>query len=127
MPDRLGVIMNAADCRVALIARSPWEGVAVYMLWLRETAEPVYCGTAKSASRLKSHLVKDDLANGPVGKTHVNPGLRSFCLAQPAGWLGVSFALFENEDTARAVEREIIGRLGLRRHGGQLFNQRFSG
>ena len=126
MPDRHGSIMNAATCRQAL-SRASWNGVAVYMLWSRETREPVYCGTARSPGRLRSHLAKDDLANGPVGKTHVNPDLRAYCLVQPAGWLGVSFALFSREEEARAVERDIIGRLGIRRHGGQLFNQRLSG
>ncbi|MNR94505.1 hypothetical protein D3C72_255900 [compost metagenome] len=126
MPDRLGAIMNAATCRRALGAPA-WQGVAVYMLWSRKDQIPVYCGTARSPSRLRSHLAKDDLANGPKGKTHVNPDLRAYCLAQPAGWLGVSFALFESDDEARAVERDIIGRLGIRRYGGQLFNQRLSG
>jgi hypothetical protein len=100
---------------------------AVYVLWDRATETAIYCGTSRTPSRLRSHLAKDDLANGPVGKTHVNPELRSYCLSQAKGWLGVSFAVFADDAAARTVEREIISSLGIRKYGGQLYNQRLSG
>ncbi|MDO8323464.1 MAG: hypothetical protein Q7T23_11040 [Phenylobacterium sp.] len=99
----------------------------MYVLWNRAEQRPIYCGTAKSAGRLASHLHKDDLANRPVGKTHVNPALRAYCLAQSKGWLGVSFAMFPDEPTARDMERKIISRHGIAKLGGELLNQRLSG
>ena len=127
MPSRLGPIYSATECRNQL--RRDWSEAetAVYILWDRGTETAIYCGTSRTPSRLRSHLAKDDLANGPVGKTHVNPELRSFCLSRSKGWLGISFAVFSDEAAARQIEREIIGKFGIRRNGGQLFNQRLSG
>jgi hypothetical protein len=126
MPERLGPIRSALECRQQLAAGWRDEETAVYVLWDRATETAVYCGTSRTPGRLRSHLAKDDLANGPVGKTHVNPELRSYCLSQGKGWLGVSFAVFESEAAAQ-VEREIICSLGIRKFGGQLYNQRLSG
>jgi hypothetical protein len=123
----LGPTMTAAECRHRLSMLSAWSGTAVYLLSNRTTAEPVYCGTANSKSRLLSHLHKDDLRNGPVGKTMVNPQLRAYCLSQRQGWLGVQFRFFSSEAEARAKEQAIILELGIRRMGGRLFNQRMSG
>lgn len=127
MPHRLGPIRTAPECRAHLAASWSEAETAVYVLWDRATQTAIYCGTSRTPGRLRSHLAKDDLANGPVGKTHVNPELRSFCLSQGKGWLGVSFTVFSDEAAARQVEREIISSLGIRRYGGQLYNQRLSG
>ena len=75
----------------------------------------------------KELVTKDDLAKGPIGKTMVNPGLRAYCLSQNKGWLGVSFVLLPDEETAKQVERQFIARHGLTKSGGSLFNQRMSG
>lgn len=123
----LGPILDRDACAARLNGLRSWNGTAVYVLWDRIRNEPIYCGTANSPSRLKGHLHKDDLRNGPVGKTLVNPELRSYCLAQPRGWLGIQFRLFATEDEARAVERDIIATHGIRKQGGRLFNQRMSG
>lgn len=127
MPSRLGPIRSAVECRDALAQSWGTAETAVYVLWDRATETAIYCGTSRTPGRLRSHLAKDDLANGPAGKTHVNPELRSYCLSQPKGWLGVSFAVFSDEATARQAEREIINSLGIRKFGGQLYNQRLSG
>lgn len=123
----LGPVMSAGECRRALDSIAVWSGTAVYLLSDRRNGEPVYCGTANGKTRLKGHLAKDDLANGPLGKTMRNPALRAYCLAQSPGWLGVQFVLTPDEDTARALERALILRYGLRSVGGKLFNQRLSG
>jgi len=39
----------------------------------------------------------------------------------------VSFRVYPTEAEAKAVERELIAAYGIRRAGGKLFNQRFSG
>jgi hypothetical protein len=127
LDDELGPVMTADQCTQKLKNLTTWPGTAVYLLSNRNTGDPVYCGTANSKSRLKSHLHKDDLKNGPVGKTMVNPELRNYCLVQPKGWLGVQFKIFNSEDDAKSKEREIIGALGIKKNGGQLFNQRTSG
>ena len=123
----LGEVLSAGACRAKLDTIGNWEGTAVYLLSSLISGEPVYCGTANGKSRLRSHLHKDDLRNGPVGKTKVNPELRAYCLSQPPGWLGIQFRLFPSETKARCAERTIIAELGIRRNGGQLFNQRMSG
>lgn len=122
-----GIAMTAAECRRHLAMLTAWPGTAVYLLSNRITSELVYCGTANSKSRLLGHLHKDDLRNGPVGKTMVNPELRAYCLSQRKGWLGVQFKFFASEAEARAKEQAIIRELGIRRLGGSLFNQRMSG
>lgn len=127
MPSRLGQIHYANECRALLSTNWSEEQTAVYVLWDRASETAIYCGTSRTPSRLRSHLAKDDLANGPVGKTHVNPELRSFCLSKGKGWLGVSFKVCASEEEARAVERQIISSLGIRKFGGQLYNQRLSG
>jgi hypothetical protein len=122
-----GGIHTASEAALILKDNSTWLGVATYVLWDRKSITPIYCGTAKTPTRLRGHLHKDDLANRPIGKTHVNPELRAYCLAQPKGWLGVSFVLSKTENEAREIERTIIAHYGLRKLGGQLFNQRMSG
>jgi len=126
MEEFLGDVMPAEAVRAALDGNA-WVGVATYILWDRAKRQPIYCGTAKSPRRLIGHLDKDDLANRPVGKTHVNPGLRAYCLSQTRGWLGVSFRLYETETEAKVVERAIIAQLGIQKFGGILFNQRLTG
>lgn len=123
----LGEILSATDCKAKLNAMGVWSGTAVYLLSNLISGEPVYCGTANGKARLRSHLQKDDLANGPVGKTTVNPDLRAYCLSNRPGWLGIQFRVFETELEARVAERTIIAELGIRRQGGRLFNQRMSG
>lgn len=127
MTSQLGEILPADRARQRLVSLGGWTGVATYMLWNFQERRPLYCGTAKSPRRLLGHLDKDDLANRPAGKTHVNPELRAYCLSQPKGWLGVSFRVFDNKLTANSVERQIIAEHGIRRRGGILFNQRESG
>src|SRR6478672_4681551 len=127
MPERLGPIRSAQECREHLAEGWSEAETAVYVLWDRATQTAIYCGTSRTPGRLRSHLAKDDLANGPVGKTHVNPELRSYCLSEGKGWLGISFGVFADEASARRVEQEIISRFGIRKFGGQLFNQRLSG
>jgi hypothetical protein len=123
----LGEILSADQCKAQLKTIACWSGTAVYLLWHPSVGRPVYCGTANSARRILGHLHKDDLRNGPIGKTHTNPELRAYCLSQPKGWLGVQFKLLQNEETARQTEQQIIAHFGIRRAGGTLFNQRFSG
>ncbi len=123
----LGEVMTASECRQRLSSVNAWSGTAVYLLSNRETAEPIYCGTANAKTRLLSHLHKDDLRNGPVGKTMVNPELRAYCLSQPREWLGIQFKMFANEAEARQHEQAVIRILGIRRMGGKLFNQRLTG
>lgn len=123
----LGPVLSAEQCRASLSVSAKWIGVGVYLLSNRNTGELIYCGTSKTPSRLKSHLAKDDLARGPVGKTKSNPPLRSYCLAQPRGWLGVQYVVLADEQAARALERAIIAKLGIRSMGGKLFNRSLSG
>lgn len=127
MESDLGPVMSADECRQALGSIGHWSGTAVYLLSDTNSGEPVYCGTANGKSRLRAHLAKDDLANGPIGKTMSNPALRSYCLAQPRGWLGVQFVMMPDAQSARALERLLIAKLGIRSFGGKLFNQRMSG
>jgi hypothetical protein len=127
MPQRLGPICSPEECRDRLTKRWNDAETAVYILWDRASELPVYCGTSRTPSRLRSHLAKNDLANGPVGKTHVNPEFRAYCLSQAKGWLGVSFLVCPDEAAARQIEREIIGAFGIRKFGGLLYNQRLSG
>ncbi len=122
----LGKVFDAAAC-ADQIGRTPWDGCAVYMLWNRSVGEPVYCGTAKTAGRLKSHLKKDNPLTTPSTHNLVNPELTRFWQSQTQGWLGVSFRVYPTEAEAKAVERELIAAYGIRRAGGKLFNQRFSG
>lgn len=124
---KLGKIMTAEQCANFLNGITIWNGAANYMLWDLRTGTPIYCGTAKNKSSLKRHLAKDDLKNGPVGKTHVNPALREYCLAQPKGWLGIQFKMFSTNEEAKYSEVSIINELGIRNNGGILFNQRMSG
>lgn len=123
----LGEVLSASACKAKLDAMTDWTGTAVYLLSNLKSGEPVYCGTANGKTRLRSHLNKDDLRNGPVGKTMVNPELRAYCLGQGPGWLGIQFRLYANDTEARLAERVIITDFGIRRYGGRLFNQRMSG
>lgn len=122
----LGLIYDATEC-ADQIRRTPWTGCAVYMLWDRLQEEPIYCGTANSAGRLKSHLKKNDPTTPPSGHNLKNPELTRYWQAQQAGWLGVSFRIYPTMAEAKAVEREMIAAYGIRRAGGRLLNQRFSG
>ena len=129
MHEALGPVLAADTARQHLSRKSAWkgDGTATYLLWDRAENRPIYCGTARTPRRLLSHLDKDDLANRPVGKTTVNPELRAYCLSRPKGWLGVSFSVFPDENTAKKLERSIISHYGIRRFGGTLYNQRLSG
>ena len=127
IPEELTQVLDVSRARERLGRGAPWDGVAVYVLWDRLEDRPVYCGTARSPARLRGHLHKDDLVNGPVGKTHVNPGLRAYCLSRPKGWLGVSWIMLPDATAATALERAVIARWGIRSQGGLLFNQRLSG
>jgi hypothetical protein len=127
MLEKLGPMLTVSEARLKLQRPYGWPGVATYLLWNRHMPLAIYCGTARTPSRLRGHLHKDDLVNGPMGKTHVNPELRSYCLSQPAGWLGVSWRECVDETEARTLEQAIIGYFGIRKLGGQLFNQRLSG
>jgi hypothetical protein len=122
----LGKIYDAVAC-ADQIGRTTWDGCAVYMLWDRANQEPIYCGTAKTAGRLKSHLKKDNPLTRPSSHNLKNIELTRFWQAQKAGWLGVSFRVYPTEAEARAVERDLIAACGIRRAGGKLFNQRLSG
>lgn len=124
--NRLGEIYDAVVC-ADHIGRTPWDGCAVYMLWDRASGEPVYCGTAKTAGRLKSHLKKDNPLTPPSSHNLKNIELTRFWQGNKAGWLGVSFRVFPTEAEAKTVERELIAEYGIRRMGGKLFNQRLSG
>lgn len=127
IPQELTSIMTAKEARARLQPGAVWDGVAVYVLWDRLTQEPIYCGTASGPARLRGHLHKDDLANGPIGKTKVNPGLRAYCLSRPAGWLGVSWVEMPNMETAKCLERSMISFWGIQSQGGLLYNQRLTG
>lgn len=123
----LGPIVDAARCAQRLTS-VPWDGVATtYVLWDRETETPIYCGTAVSRSRLKSHLTKDDPTSPVSSHNTKNPELVKYWQSRPKGWLGVSFQFFPTAEDAKQVERAIIARYGIRRNGGLLFNQRTSG
>ncbi|MDZ4113474.1 MAG: hypothetical protein U1E18_28300 [Brevundimonas sp.] len=122
----LGKVHDAAAC-ADHIGRTPWEGCAVYMLWDRVNDEPIYCGTATTPGRLKSHLKNDNPLTPPSSHNLKNGELTRFWQGQKAGWLGVSFRIYSSEAEAKAVERELISAYGIRRAGGKLFNQRFSG
>lgn len=122
----LGPIIDAAACARRL-TDVPWEGVATYVLWDRETQTPIYCGTAVSRSRLKSHLTKDDPASPVSSHNKRNPELVAYWQSRPKGWLGVSFAFSSTAEEAKELERRIIRHYGIRSQGGLLFNQRVSG
>ncbi|MCX7567124.1 hypothetical protein OS189_12295 [Sulfitobacter sp. F26169L] len=117
--------MNAEQTRSKLAAL-PLSINARYVLWNRLETMPVYVGTAKAPSRIKSHLQKDDKRVGPLGKLIVNKPFYEYVMNQPIGWLGISFDLFEDDDDARQAERDDIARFGMRPNG-TLFNRRAGG
>lgn len=127
MPPELERICSASECVTTISDLTRWPGTATYVLWNRRTGEPVYCGTAKNRGSLTRHLAKDDLSKGPVGHTMKNMPLRKYCLSQGSGWLGVSWTFSETEADAKALECSFIATYGIRRQGGQLFNQLLSG
>jgi len=119
------MIMTVDQTREAL-RRLPDQIIARYVLWNRNTGEPVYVGTAKAPSRIRSHLQKDDRREGPLGKLIVNKPFYDYVMRQPVGWLGVSFDVFEDDGAARVAEQADITRFGMRPHG-TLFNRRAGG
>lgn len=128
MPERLGPVLTLAECR-RVSDKSDWAGdrSATYMLWNTRTGDAIYCGTAKNKGSLARHFGKDDLANAKLGLTKRNSELRSYWLSQAPGCLGISFIMSEKEKDAKTTERSIIARLGIRRNGGALYNQRMRG
>lgn len=119
------MIMNVEQARRRLDAL-PTRISARYILWDRNKTVPVYVGSAKSPSRIKSHLQKDSKRHGPLGKLIINKPFYDYVMAQPTGWLGLSFDLFEDDEAAREAERRDILRFGMRPNG-TLFNRRASG
>jgi hypothetical protein len=97
---------------------------ACYVLWHKDRQEPVYCGVSRTSTRITRHLAKDWQRDGRIGKTHVNPPFLAYVMAMPRGWLGVTFRIFGDINTAREVEQAIIDKLGLRTDGGLLFNRK---
>ncbi len=119
------MIMNAQQARAKLDAL-PSRISARYILWNNSDKTPVYVGTAKSPSRIKSHLQKDYRREGPLGKLIINKPFYDYVMLQPIGWLGVSFDLYDDDEAARQAEQEDIARFGMR-PAGTLFNRRASG
>ena len=117
--------MNSEQARSKLDALPP-QISARYILWNKLDGTPVYVGTAKSPSRIKSHLQKDYRREGPLGKLIINNPFYEYVLRQPIGWLGVSYNLFDDDAAARTVEQEDIAKYGMRPNG-TLFNRRASG
>ena len=113
----LGKIYDAVAC-ADHIGRTTWDGA---------NGEPVYCGTAKTAGRLKSHLKKDNPLTPPSSHNLRNMDLTRYWQAHKPGWLGVSFRIYPTDEEAKAAERELIRAYGIRREHGKLFNQRLSG
>ena len=105
----------------------PRDIFACYVLWDILRSKPVYVGTARNRGRLRAHLKKDTVRDGKVGLTYRNPEFLAFVMAQPAGWLGMSIDLFDNEADMRKAEIERIARFALKRDGGSLFNRSRSG
>ena len=127
MPDSiLGPVFDADAC-ASRISADPWSGVATYVLWDRLSGEPVYCGTAASRGRLKSHLKKNDPSLQPSLHNLRNPDLTALWQSKKSGWLGISFRVFSSEAEAKTVEQQIIAAYGIRKFGGKLYNQRLSG
>lgn len=119
------MIMDVEQCRRRL-ASLPKQIFGCYTLWDRASDTPVYVGTAKSPSRIRSHLQKDDKRIGNLGKLIINKPFCDYVLSRPVGWLGISFELFENEAASRAEECSRIASFGMR-PSGTLFNRRASG
>lgn len=118
-------IMTVDECK-RWIASLPKEISACYVLWNRLDEMPVYVGTARSPSRLRSHLQKDDCREGNLGKLIINKPFYDYVMRQPIGWLGVSAMLCDSDGQARDVERNLIAEFGMR-PAGSLFNRRISG
>ena len=119
-------ILTADECRSRIVAL-PDKIEACYVLWDRRDARPVYVGTAQSKGRIRAHLLKDGVRDGKIGLTHRNKKFFDYVNAQPVGWLGVTFELFETKANAREAERAAISKFGIRRNGGSLFNRQMSG
>ena len=119
------MIMTADEC-TGWIAALPSEIAACYTLWDREKTVPVYVGTARSPSRIRSHLQKDRVRTGNLGKLIINRPFYDYVLGQPVGWLGISVDLFANEAQARRAEVYRIAEFGMRPNG-PLFNRRSGG
>jgi len=119
------MIMSVDECRRKHAALQN-DIAACYTLWDRGSAIPVYVGTARSPSQIRRHLIKDHVREGKLGKLRINPPFHGFVLQQPIGWLGISFELYDDEASARAVERARIGEYGMRPIG-SLFNRRSGG
>lgn len=121
--ERLGEIMSAGAARAKIMA-DPWPGVAVYMLWNLADKRAIYCGKSEAPGRLLSHLSKDDPTSIASSHNQKNPELTRYWQSQKLGWLGVSYRIFKDRTEASAIERRIIDSYGIRKNGGQLFNQR---
>ena len=119
--------MLSADEAKAAIAALPDRILACYVLWDRSLAIPIYVGTARYRSRLAAHLKKDDLRDGKIGHTHVNPDFYAHVVMQKPGWLGLTYRLYDNEAESRESERALIAKHRLRSIGGSLFNRRMAG
>ena len=119
-------ILTADECRSRIVAL-PDKIEACYVLWDRRDARPVYVVTAQSKGRIRAHLLKDGVRDGKIGLTHRNKKFFDYVNAQPVGWLGVTFELFETKANAREAERAAISKFGIRRNGGSLFNRQMSG
>jgi len=119
------MIMTAEEARQK-ISKLPSEISACYVLWDRPRGVPVYVGTARSPSRLRSHLQKDHARLGNLGKLADNPPFYKYVMRQPIGWLGVSFDMFACQSGARMAEVQQIAQFGMR-PSGTLFNRQLRG
>ena len=119
------MILDVEQCRRRL-AVLPVEIFACYTLWDRFADIPVYVGTARNPSRIKSHLQKDDKRQGNLGKLVINQPFYTYVMQRPVGWLGVSFDLYDSHEEARSAEQSRIAEFGLRPFG-SLFNRRAGG
>ena len=119
------MIMSADACRRKLAAL-PSEIAACYTIWDRVPGVPVYVGTARSPARIRSHLQKDHMRTGNLGKLIINKPFYDYVLRQPIGWLGISFDLYDDETSARAFERARIAEYGMWPNG-SLFNRSAGG
>jgi len=119
------MILDAAQC-LRQLATLPPRISACYVLWDRANSLPVYVGTARSPSRIRSHLQKDERRTGNLGKLIINRPFYDFVLAQPVGWLGVTVDLFDTYEEARLAEVARIAEHGMRPLG-SLFNRRAAG
>lgn len=115
-------ILSADDARLWLNdhRRTP----LCWLLWDRPAGVPFLCGVSASDVRVLAHLEKDQVRDGRIGLTWMQPELLDFVMAQPKGFLGVSLFPFLTLGQAKWCEHAIIGEFGTRENGGWLFNTR---